>query len=196
METGTLNERVAPVVPPYDAVMEKAFAGAVPPPLPPLRLYAQVARNPTLFGRLVEGGILGHRGLLWLDQMAANLRELIILRTTARMRAGYEWSVHVAYFGKSSGLSAEQVAATCRDAVDPSLWSKRQRLVLRLVDTCVVGDDVGDALWAELSAEFEDAEIIEAIALSGLYRTVSNLATVMRTANEPRVPVFPGWEGR
>jgi len=86
------NEKVDLV--PLDASprLEKAFRQAVPEPAPVLRLYQQVATNERLFCTLVEGGLLGARGLQWLEQMPFDERELVVLRTTAQMHAGYEWS--------------------------------------------------------------------------------------------------------
>lgn len=194
MNAGEAVERIPPLAPPYGPELDAALASVVPPPLPPLRLYRQVAQNGALFRRLVEGGLLGRRGLLWLGQMSSDLRELIILRTTARMRAGYEWEVHVAFFGRNSGLTQTQINATCRAALDSNQWTKRQYLALQLIDACVSGTSIDDELWKELSAQFDDGEIIEAISLSGMYRTVSTVATILGTASEPGVPAFPGWE--
>ena len=66
------------------------------------------------------------RGRSWAARFAApvNLdpadRELVILRVTGRHRAEHEWGVHVAYFGRTSGLTRSQQAATVTDeAPDP-----------------------------------------------------------------------------
>lgn len=189
---GPSRDRVDPVREPYDDRLAAAFAAAIPLPTPPLRLYRQVARCAPLFVRLVEGGILGPRGLLWLDRMDRTERELAILRTTARMRAGYEWSVHVAYF-RGAGLDRDRIAATCRAAIDPDLWSPRQVAILRLVDGAVEESDWPDDLWFALQAELQNDEIVEFVTLVGLYRTVSTLAVMMRTTPEPDTPPFPGW---
>ena len=186
-------EKIEPVSIDAYPRLEKAFRQAVPEPAPVLRLYRQVAKNERLFCTLVEGGVLGPRGLLWLEQMSSDERELIVLRTTARLDAGYEWSVHVAYFGRHSGLSPEQIAATATERIDHALWSARQVLVLRLVDSVLVAGTIDAALWADLVAEIDAAEIIEMISLVGMYRTVSCLANTLGTQDEQGVPAFPGW---
>ena len=47
--------------------------------------------------------------------MQQRVFELCILRVTAQCRAEHEWGVHVAYFGKRSGLTASQVEVTVTD---------------------------------------------------------------------------------
>lgn len=193
------KERIQPVEPPYSDALTAAFEAAVPPPAKPLRLYRQTAQHETLFVKLVESSILGHRGLLWLGTMSNMDRETVILRSTAQMRAGYEWSVHVAYFGKSSGLSDQQIQATCHAAVDTAMWDLRQRAIIKLVDT-VVSDKVAqeaciaDNVWNFLQEHLTDSEIVEVISLAGMYRQVSTIATVLRTQPEPGTPAFPGWQ--
>jgi alkylhydroperoxidase family enzyme len=188
-----MPERISPTPYPYAPELQAAFAKVMGGEAEPLRLYRMVARNEGLFQRLAEGGILGPRGLLHLGSMDQSERELVILRTTARAQAGYEWEVHVAYFGRRNGLTPEQIAATCREEIDDVLWSVRQNSILSLVDECVGGFAVSDDTWAKTAGELSPDEIIEMVALTGLYLTVSMLARVARTQSEPDVPRFPGW---
>lgn len=187
--------RIAPVEPPYDSALAARFARVMPPPLPPLNLYRTVARHPQLFSMLVDGGLLSRHGLAWFGTMAHGERELLILRTTARSYAAYEWQVHVHFFGKSSGLSEIQIAATAQTQPDRQLWTKRQWLLLRLADSLSDTFSVDDRLWSELAQEFTDAEVIEFVALCGLYLTVSMLANVCAVESETDVPVFPAPAG-
>ena len=92
----------------------------VPPPYRPPLLYLEIAANPGVVRALVEGPIAGLRGLLHTGQISNADRELCILRVTARKRAIHEWGVHVAYFGKASGLTRSQIEATAAAAAVPA----------------------------------------------------------------------------
>ena len=118
--------RIAPIDPPYTAEVQAAFdvimRGAAP-----LKLFRTVARNPRVLQRMMAGGLLD-KGSITLRQ-----RELMILRTTARCGAEYEWGVHVAAFAPKAGLAEAEWRATASGA-DPGSWSAEDRLVLRLAD--------------------------------------------------------------
>jgi alkylhydroperoxidase family enzyme len=185
--------RIVPIEPPYSESLRSAFEQAVPPPAPPLKLYRSVARNPDLFQALTGGGLLGPRGLLHLGSMAAADRELIILRTTARTRAAYEWEVHALYFGRRNGLSSDQMQATCRAVVDPVLWNVRQVAIIALIDRVVDHAALQDDVWRAISDELSEEDIIEMTALAGLYATVAMLVNVIQPEREAGAPEFPGW---
>ena len=183
--------RIAPVAPPYDSELAARFAHLIPPPFPPLNLYRTVARHPQLFATLVDSGMLGRHGLAWFGNMSRADRELLILRTTARAGASYEWQVHVRFFGERSGLSPTQIAATAQPRADRELWTPRQWLILRLVDALVGSFRVDDELWSELEREFAHPELIELVALCGFYLTASMLINVCEVEPETPAPANP-----
>ena len=189
-----IDARIAPLQPPYKDSVRRDLERVVPPPHPPLALYRAVAKNEVLFRRLVDGELLGLRGLLDLGQIAKADREVLILRTCALGDAEYEWGVHVAYFGAASGLTPRQIKDTAAETVDPDVWSARHRLLLHLVDALVQTHGVPDALFAELRETFSEAELVEFTALVGIYLTVSllcNLTGVKPEAGAPRFPQAP-----
>jgi|TARA_R110000851_G_scaffold4709_5_gene19451 alkylhydroperoxidase family enzyme len=174
--------RIAPIDPPYTAEVQAAFdvimRGAAP-----LKLFRTVARNPRVLQRMMAGGLLD-KGSITLRQ-----RELMILRTTARCGAEYEWGVHVAAFAPKAGLAEAEWRATASGA-DPGSWSAEDRLVLRLADALYETHAVDDRLWAELRTAFEETQLIELIMLAGLYHGVAFLINALRVEHESGTPRF------
>ena len=132
---------------------------------------------------MMAGGLLD-KGSITLRQ-----RELMILRTTARCGAEYEWGVHVAAFAPKAGLAEAEWRATASGA-DPGSWSAEDRLVLRLADALYETHAVDDRLWAELRTAFEETQLIELIMLAGLYHGVAFLINALRVEHESGTPRF------
>ena len=176
--------RIAPVQPPYSPALQADFDVAMRG-LPPLLLFRVVARNPRVLSRIMAGGLLD-KGSISMRQ-----RELMILRTTARCGAEYEWGVHVAAFGAKSGWTQAQLRASVHgDGTDPA-WSPDERLIVRLADALHDSDDVDDALWQDLRAVFAEDQLIELVMLAGFYHSVSFTLRAFRIPLEPHAPRFP-----
>jgi len=176
--------RIEPLNPPYppdmQADFDKLMRGA-----PPLTLFRVVGRNPRVLARMMAGGLLD-RGSISVRQ-----RELMILRTTARCGAEYEWGVHVAAYGAKSGWSPEQVRASVHGGPDDPAWAPDERLIVRLADALHDSGDVDEALWTGLKAVFADEQLIELVMLAGLYHAVSFTLNAFRVPLEPSAPRFP-----
>lgn len=175
--------RIAPVDPPYAADVQSAF-DVVMRGAPPLMLFRCLARNPRVLQRMMAGGLLD-RGSLSVRQ-----RELMILRTTARCGAEYEWGVHVAVYGSKAGWRPDEIAASVRDDAG-TCWSPEEKLLLALADALHDGRTVDDELWRALSTHFSDAQLIELIMLAGLYHAVSFMANALKLPGEAFAPRFP-----
>src|SRR5580658_9439429 len=124
-----MNEpRIQPAQPPYSSAVASAFARVMPEGAPPLTLFRALAVNERVFLRLMAGGLLD-RGSLTLRE-----RELVIDRTCFRCGSEYEWGVHVAFFGPRVGLTADETRDLCADDPDATVFSARERLLLKLCD--------------------------------------------------------------
>jgi hypothetical protein len=135
--------------------------------------------------RPLGAGILGHGRLEPRD------REIIIHRTCARGGAEYEWGVHVNAFGKSLGLTDEQIVATVHGNADDSAWSASDGLLIRLADELHDTCTVSDALWAALARRYGDDQLLELLITAGWYRLLSYVINAARVANEPWAARFP-----
>ena len=182
------SPRIAPLEPPYPAEMQadfdKLMRGA-----PPLKLFRTLAHNPRVLSRMMAGGLLD-RGSSTLRQ-----RELMILRTTARCGAEYEWGVHVAAFGNKANWKPEEVAASVQGSADAALWPADERLILALADQLHETQQVDEALWQALSVEFASDQLVELVMLAGLYHAVSFCVNAFGVQNEDFAPGFPAAAG-
>jgi alkylhydroperoxidase family enzyme len=180
------DARIAPLEPPYSEAVSAALQKIMPPGVDPLVLFRTLAVNERVFLRLMAGGLLD-RGSITLRE-----REIVIDRTCARCGAEYEWGVHLAFFGERVGFTPEQRAGTCASDPAASGFPAREQLLLRLVDELHDTSQVSDALWAELRAEWSEAQLIELVALVGFYHLISFCANAFRLPREPYGARFPG----
>ncbi len=176
--------RLVPIAKPFSPEAEAALK------LMPadLALFRTVAHNPRVLTRWAGGGLLD-RGSISLRQ-----RELVILRTTAMLGAEYEWGVHVAYFAEKAKFTPAEIAATVHgQATD---WPKEdEALLVRITGALVRSATIDDALWAQASAHFDSAQMIEIIALVGFYHLVSFTVNATGVEREPGAPRFPARAG-
>lgn len=179
-----MTARIAPLDPPFPADIQASF-DVVMRGAPPLTLFRVVARNPRVLARMMAGGLLD-RGSVSLRQ-----RELMILRTTARCGAEYEWGVHVAAFGAKASWTPAELRASARGAADDPAWKTDERLIVRLADALHDSNDVDDALWRDLKAVFADDQLVELVMLAGLYHSVSFVLRAFRVPLEPHAPRLP-----
>ena len=138
-----------------------------------------------------EGPILGLHGLLHTGQITRADRELVILWVTGQCRAEHEWGVHVAYFGKTSGLTDSQVAATVTDQTPDPAWTPRQQAIMTIADAVVGRQPSTDDQDALLRAELTDAERVEFLAVASLYLGIGALCSVLQIPSEPGTPTLP-----
>ena len=176
--------RIAPLEPPYSAEVQASFDKLMPPGIPPIALFRTVAHNPRVLRRMQRGGLLDP------GTIDIRSRELLILRTTARCGAEYEWGVHVAFFARQAKFSKAEIAATvvgqARDWLDPA-----EADLIHLADALHEQARVDEALWARLAARWQPDQLIELLMLCGLYHAVSFLCTATAVAPEPSAPRFP-----
>lgn len=177
--------RLAPLEPPYAPETAAELERMMPPGVPPLRLFRTLAHNPRVLAKIRSGNLLD-RG-----SIERREREIVILRTTARCGAAYEWGVHVAFFAAKVGLTDEQVRATACGATDDPAWSPRDRLLLRLVDELRDTATVSDALWRELAATWSPEQLVELVVLTGFYYTISFALNAFAVEQEDGAPRFP-----
>jgi alkylhydroperoxidase family enzyme len=178
------SARIAPVEPPYPAAIQEDF-DRVMRGLPPLKLFRTMAQNPRVLSRLIAGGLLD-RGSISLRE-----RELVILRICALCGGEYEWGVHVAAYGAKAQFTPQQVAATVHGGAAAPVWSANEKLLIRLCDALYEHHDVDDALWAELAASYDQAQLIELLMLAGFYQAVSGIVRATRLQLEAGAPRFP-----
>ena len=178
--------RVAALEQPFSPAVAEALQRIMPPGVEPLALFRTLAVNERVFLRFLAGALLD-RGAISLRE-----REIVIDRTCARCHSEYEWGVHVSFFAQRARLTEAEVAATLAPDPASTPFEPRERLLLRLVDELHDTAAVSDLLWQALRAEWSEAQLIELIALAGLYHMVSFVTNALRIPLEPYGARFHG----
>jgi alkylhydroperoxidase family enzyme len=164
----------------------------MPTGVPPLLLFRVLAVNERVFLRMMKGGLLD-RGTLTLRE-----RELVIDRTCFRCSSEYEWGVHVAFFAERIRLTPDETRDLCAQDPDATVFSARERLLLKLCDELHATSSLSDELWAALVREWSPEQLVELIVLTGYYHTVAFATNALRLPLEPfgarfhERGVFPG----
>lgn len=121
--------------------------------------------------------------------VAPRQRELAILRMGWNCQAVYEFGQHTLYC-RQFGVREDEIWFTTRPLSEGS-WAPADRAVLQLVDDLYTDDCVSDATWDETAHHFTTAQIIELVAVSGLYRLVSGLMNTCGVTADEGVPSWP-----
>jgi alkylhydroperoxidase family enzyme len=179
-----IKARIQPIDPPYTSEIQADF-DKVMQGQPPLLLFRTVAKNPRVLQRMMAGGLLD-RG-----SISIRIRELMILRTTAKCGAEYEWGVHIAAFGSKAAWTKEQIYSSVHGDAEDACWSAEEKLVIRLCDQLHATSKVDDVLWADCSAHFSEEQLVELVMLAGLYHAVSFLVNATAVQHEVFAPGFP-----
>lgn len=177
--------RIEPAKAPYEPEIAAALQRIMPRGVEPLVLFRAMARSPRVFGKMFAGSLLD-KGPLSLRQ-----REIVIDRTTARLGCEYEWGVHIAFFADKIGLNAPEIAATVHGGADASCWSEEEQALVALVDDLVDRHTIALRTWDRARNRFDDAQLIEVIALVGYYHTISFLCRGLELPLEPYGARFP-----
>jgi len=182
-----MTRRIEPLTPPYEPTTEATLVKWMPPgsPLPPLALFRTLARHPMLFDRMrpLGAGLRGH------GMLPARIRELIVLRTSARCGAAYEWSVHVTAFAAAAGLDAPTVAATATGSAADLAGD--DALAIRVADELHDTSTLSDALFADVVARFGPDAALEMAALAGYYHLIAFVIRVANVDPEPWAAPYP-----
>jgi alkylhydroperoxidase family enzyme len=177
--------RIAPAEAPYEPAIAAELTRIMPPGVPPLTLFRTMAKSPRIFAKMFAGGLLD-KGPLSLRQ-----REILIDRTTARLGCEYEWGVHIALFAEKVGFKAEHVTAIVTGPSDAACWIPDERALIAVVDDLVDRRTIAPATWTQLAMHFDEAQILEAIALVGYYHTISFLCVGLELPLENYAARFP-----
>ena len=143
-------------------------------------LFTTLGRHRRLFRAWLRfAGALMPRGVLPRADT-----ELVILRVADNSGCEYEWRHHQR-LGRAAGLSAADIERV-REGPEASDWTARQSLLLSAADSLHERRELSDELWAALSAEFSEIELIELVMLIGHYEMLASTIGTLRIApDEP-----------
>ena len=176
--------RIAPLTPPY----EPEAAAVLDLLGPPLSLFRVLARRPQL-----ARGMHGWARYYFSADLALSVRqrELVILRTTARCGADYEWGVHVAAFAARAALDAAQIASLATGAPSDVCWSDpADRAVIAAVDALHDDGDLPEDRWTALTATVGEDGALDVLLLTGWYQAISHTVRALRLPQEDGTPLI------
>ncbi len=188
MVTETVSPRIVPLEPPYSPAIDAQLQKMMPEGVPPIALFRTFVRNlPMTEAMGTWGGYELGRTL----SLSMRDREIVIDRTCARCGCEYEWGVHVAFFAERVGLDRDQVASLTVGSAEDGCWEDgRDRLLIRAVDALHDTGDIDDPLWAALSGELSDANLLDLLFLCGWYHAISFVGRAARVPLEVGAPTF------
>ncbi len=180
--------RIEPVTEPYEPEVAEQLASMMPPGVPPIGLFRTFARHLPMAAAMRRwGGYELGRDLA----LTMRDREIVIDRVCARCGCEYEWGVHVAFFADRVGLDAAQLhSLTHGSPTDPCWTDRRDRMLIAAVDQLHDTSDIDDSLWADLTAQFDDPQLLDLLMLTGWYHAISFTARAARVDLEPGAPRF------
>lgn len=149
-------------------------------------VYVRMFNNP---GVAVAVGRLGEH-LRFHATLPDDVRELVILRYSARQGFWYEWSHHQRP-ARIAGIDAEVVEAITAGELPMSL-PDATRAALEAVDAVVEHRSIPDSLQQRVVAAHGEAGIVELVVLCGLYAVMGYMVTAFDIPTEAGLPLPPG----
>jgi alkylhydroperoxidase family enzyme len=105
------------------------------------------------------------------SSVAADLRELVILRVAVLNRAPFEFAAHLPV-ARKAGIGEAKIAALQADEIGDA-FTPVERAVLTLADTMTRDVQVPDAQFEPLRAHFDARGLVELVATVAAYNMVS-----------------------
>jgi alkylhydroperoxidase family enzyme len=168
-----------------DPRTEELLASMRRPGADDLNIFATLAHHPRLLKRWSAfGGVLLYSG-----RLGARERELLILRAGWLCEAPYEWGQHVE-IGLATGLTQEEIDRVAVGA-EAAGWSPLDAALLRATDELHTDSRISAATWAELSATYDEQQLIEVCMVVGQYHLVAFTLNSLEVQPEPGLPAMP-----
>lgn len=164
-----------------NALLSPIFRGMQARGAGPLHIHRTIAHAPQIY----EGFAAFATALRQPGATSRADRELVILRTTHLKGAEYEEIQH-RRIGLACGLTQQQVDSV-RTWREQDCYSSDQRLWLAFTDAMADNGSVGDALLAQVKAQFSLQAIVEMAMVSALYTAVAQFSRTVRVQPESEV---------
>jgi len=148
-------------------------------------VYVRMFNNPAVAAKV---GALGEH-LRFSGVLPDSVRELVIVRSSARQRYGYEWSHHQRP-AKLAGIGQDVIDAVTAGDVPDSL-PDASRAALQAVDAVVAKRSIPADVQRRFVGAYGNAGIIELVVLCGLYAIMGYMTTAFDIDIEEGFPVPP-----
>lgn len=174
-------------IPRLDAATAKAMATehGLPEFLGDLSVFQIALRNPRVATAL--NGML--HNLLMKGELDGRLRELIILRIGWATGSVYEWTQH---WRVATGMNIpEGDLLGVRDWPNHAAFGPAERAVLAATDDTLATGKISDGTWAACAETFDQAELVELVAVIGNWTLFSNLLRSLEVPLEDGLQPWP-----
>jgi alkylhydroperoxidase family enzyme len=177
----------------WDEQVEDALSVLLPPegqrrskdtPRPPSTIIDTFSWHPDL-----ARGWMTFSTHLFNSTLPARARELVTVRIAWLRRGEYEWSQHVR-MARFIGMTDEEIDAIAVGA-DAPVWKPFDAVLLRAADELCHDRYIGDATWAELSAELNRQQLMDLVFTVGAYDVLAMAMNTFGLQLDPGMPGFP-----
>jgi len=145
-------------------------------------LIAATLNNPELFRGFASLSGRVHTA----SHLSDRLREIVVLRTVARLGADYEWTSHVRV-ARAAGLLSDAEIEGLRTG-DVESFRTAEIAAIRFAEA-VEDRGVDDALWRSTREHFGEVELLDLAMLVGFYGLAARVVLALDIPlDEPRSP--------
>jgi alkylhydroperoxidase family enzyme len=149
---------------------QKAIIEKFPPFARNLNLFRTILRYPDAFKALSTWGNYIQSAK---NDLPPRKKEIVILRTSVRDKAAYEWSHHYR-IGQEAGLSIEEIDAI-KAGVDEFPWDASERVLLLAVDELNADAFISDATWKTLAKHYSEKQILDVVLTCSHYSQIGKI---------------------
>lgn len=143
-----------------------------------INLYKAAANSPGTVLNVIRLG----NSIIRRTELAARLREMVILRVARLSGCEYEWAHH-AHLAKEAGLSQKQIEAIPDWKKSPA-FSEQERAVLAYTDEVAKKVEVSARAFNKLKGFFDEQEIVELSLIIGYYGMLARLLVPLQVEVE------------
>jgi 4-carboxymuconolactone decarboxylase len=175
-------EVTAPRIPPVDEPDEDQAALLAKTLRAPdgtvLNVFATLAHSPQLLRRVnaLGGYFFVHA------RIPPRERELVILRTAARIGSTYEIGQH-RWIGAQAGLTPTEIEHAIATGSEHA-WLREDAALLAFTDELIRTDTITDATWDAMAGSYDELQRAELLALIGFYRMLGGVLNGLRVQLE------------
>lgn len=157
----------------------------VPDYMADLSVFQIVLHNPVVAKALND--LLA--ALLWNGVLDPRLRELVIMRIGWTTGSVYEWTQH---WRVALGLGVSEADLLgVRDWQAHDDFGAAERAVLAATDDVVSAGSISEASWETCREHFDDAQLVELVAVIGNWRLFASLLLSLDVPLEDGVEAWP-----
>ena len=155
-------------------------------------MYRGLLNHPDLLEHISSLGTFFRFGP---SRLPEDLRELAVLRTAAKLRAGYEWIKHQAP-ARAAGLGEDSIE-DIKNMTAPNGLTPEQGLALEAVDCVLEHAAIPPRIQDELEALIGLEAVIELVVLCGFYEMIAGVISAFEVplpegSQPPFTPDLPG----